>query len=89
MSSVSQGPDLGGIHIAPALGENDIEKNTGSMDKQKGYIVEVALPIMLFCCNNYVLLNRSRKQHNHVMVYHGVGLVGLMRLNQAVYFWFK
>jgi len=49
MSSASRGPDAGGIHIAPALGEKtQIEKKYRFQWEQtiKGYIVEVVLPIM-------------------------------------------
>ncbi len=49
MSSTSLGTDAGGIHIAPALGEKThIEKKYSFQWAQtiKGYIVEVALPIM-------------------------------------------
>jgi len=94
MSSVSQGPDLGGIHIAPALGEKThIEKKYRFQWAQtiKGYIVEVALPIMfILLAITMFLLNRSRKPTQSCKWFiTALVLVGLMRLNQAVYFWFQ
>src|SRR4030095_13611208 len=94
MSSASQGPDLGGIYIAPGLGEkNHIKKKYRFQWEQtiKGYIVEVALPVMfillaitMFLLNRYGKQTRSCKWFITALV-----LVGLMRLNQAVYFWFQ
>lgn len=94
MSSASQGPDAGGIHIAPALGEKThIEKKYRFQWAQtiKGYIVEVALPIMfILLAITMFLLNRSRKPTQSCKWFiTALVLVGLMRLNQAVYFWFQ
>ena len=94
MSSASLGPDAGGIHIAPALGEKThIEKKYRFQWAQtiKGYIVEVALPIMflllaitIFLLNRRLEPTRSCKWFITALV-----LTGLMRLNQAVYYWFQ
>jgi hypothetical protein len=94
MSSFSQGPDVGGIHIAPALGEKThIEKKYRFQWAQtiKGYIVEVALPIMfILLAITMFLLNRSRKPTQSCKWFIiALVLVGLMRLNQAVYYWFQ
>jgi len=94
MSSASQGADLGGIHIAPTLGEKThIEKKYRFQWEQtiKGYIVEVVLPIMfILLATTMFLLNKSRKQTQSCKWFiTALILVGLLRLNQAVYFWFQ
>ena len=94
MSSFSLGPDAGGIHIAPALGEKThIEKKYRFQWAQtiKGYIVEVALPIMfILLAITIFLLNRSRKPTQSCKWFiTALVLTGLMRLNQAVYYWFQ
>lgn len=94
MSSFSQGPDAGGIHIAPALGEKThIEKKYRFQWTQtiKGYIVEVALPIMfILLAITIFLLNRNRKPtQSYKWFITALVLVGLMRLNQAVFYWFQ
>ena len=94
MSAASQGPDAGGIHIAPALGEKShIEKKYRFQWTQtiKGYIVEVALPIMfILLAITMFLLNRSSIPTQSCKWFiAALVLVGLMRLNQAVYFWFQ
>jgi hypothetical protein len=94
MSSASLNPGSGGIHIAPALGEKThIEKKYRFQWAQtiKGYIVEVALPIMfILLAITLFLLNRSRVPTRSCKWFiTALVLVGLMRLNQAVYFWFQ
>jgi hypothetical protein len=94
MSSASLSPGSGGIHIAPALGEKThIEKKYRFQWAQtiKGYIVEVALPIMfILLVITMFLLNRSRKPTQSCKWFiTALVLVGLLRLNQAVYFWFQ
>jgi hypothetical protein len=94
MSAGSQGPDAGGIHIAPALGERThIEKKYRFQWTQtiKGYIVEVALPIMfILLAIAMFLLTRGRKPPPSCKWFiTALVLVGLMRLNQAIYFWFQ
>jgi len=95
MSSASRGPDAGGIHIAPALGEKThIEKKYGFQWEQtiKGYIVEVVLPIMfILLAITIFLLDRSGKLTTRSCKWFITALVllGSVRLNQAVYFWFQ
>lgn len=94
MSSASLGPDLGGIHIAPALGEKThLEKKYRFQWGQtiKGYIVEVALPIMfILLATTILLLNSNRKQKRSSKWFiTALVLLGLLRLNQAVYYWFQ
>jgi hypothetical protein len=94
MSSGHQAPDVGGIHIAPALGEKTyVEKKYRFQWNQtiKGYIVEVVLPIMfVLLAITMFLLNNSRKQKQTCKWFIvALILLGLIRLNQAVYFWFQ
>ena len=94
MSSASLGTDAGGIHIAPALGEKThIEKKYRFQWAQtiKGYIVEVALPVMfILLAITIFLLNRSRKPTPSCKWFiTALVLTGLMRLNQAVFYWFQ
>jgi hypothetical protein len=94
MSSTSLNQGSGGIHIAPTLGEKTaIRKKYRFQWEQtiKGYIVEVILPIMfVLLAITMFLLNRSRKKTQSCKWFiTALVLVGLMRLNQAVYFWFQ
>ncbi|MBS1661673.1 MAG: glycoside hydrolase [Bacteroidetes bacterium] len=86
MSSASRGVDAGGIRIAPTLGEKThIEKKYRFQWEQtvKGYIVEVVWPLLfLLLAITIYVLNRGRWFVTALI------LLGLMRLNQAVYFWF-
>ncbi len=94
MSPYSLAPDAGGIHIAPAIGEKThIEKKYSFQWTQtiKGYIVEVALPVMfillaisIFLLNKNIIPTQSCTWFITALV-----LVGLMRLNQAVFYWFQ
>jgi len=91
-SSVRQGS--GGIHIAPTLGEKtDVEKKYRFQWGQtiKGYIVEVVLPIMFILLAISVFLVHKRGQQPQSCRWFIAALifVGLVRLNQAVYFWFQ
>lgn len=95
MSSANHGADGGGIHIAPAIGEKThIEKKYRFQWEQtiKGYVVEVVLPIMfILLAITIFVLNRSRKLTARSCKWFVTALVllGLVRLNQAVYFWFQ
>src|SRR6185369_6020667 len=95
MSSASLGPDAGGIHIAPAIGEKaHIETQYKFQWEQtiKGYIVEVVLPIMfILMAITILLLNRNREltARSSKWFITALVLLGLVRLNQAVYFWFQ
>lgn len=94
MSPASRGPDAGGIHIAPALGgKTQIEKKYKFQWEQtiKGYIVEVVLPIMFILLAITVLLLHRRGELTRSCKWFITALVllGLVRLNQAVYFWLQ
>ncbi len=94
MSSASLGADAGGIHIAPTLGEiTHVERKYNFQWEQtiKGYVVEVVLPIMfIMLATTIFLLNRGRNQTTSCKWFIiALVLVGLLRLNQAVFFWFQ
>ena len=94
MGSASRGPDAGGIHIAPALGEKtQIEKKYRFQWEQtiKGYIVEVVLPIMfiLLAITIFFIDRSSEPTRSSKWFITALVLLGLVRLNQAVYFWFQ
>jgi hypothetical protein len=94
MSSASLGPGAGGIHIAPALGETThIGKKYRFQWEQtiKGYIVEVVLPVMFILLATAIfLLNGSRKQTKSCKWFiTALILLAIVRLNQAVYYWFQ
>ena len=94
MSPASRGPDAGGIHIAPALGEKtQIEKKYRFQWEQtiKGYIVEVVLPIMfiLLAITIFFIDRSSEPTRSSKWFITALVLLGLVRLNQAVYFWFQ
>src|SRR6185369_7106437 len=94
MSAASRGPDAGGIHIAPALGEKtQIEKKYRFQWEQtiKGYIVEVVLPIMfiLLAITIFFIDRSSEPTRSSKWFITALVLLGLVRLNQAVYFWFQ
>lgn len=94
MSPASLYAGSGGIHIAPALGDkNEIEKQHKLRWEQtiKGYIVEIILPLMffllaitLFALNKTINITASCK-----WFITGLILLGLVRLNQAVYYWLQ
>ena len=93
-ASLNPGSGLGGIHIAPTLGEKtDIKKIYRFQWEQtiKGYIVEVVLPVMfILLATTMFLLNSSRKQTRSCKWFiAALVLLALVRLNQAVYFWFQ
>jgi hypothetical protein len=93
MSSAALKQGSGGIHIAPTLGEKTtIKKKYRFQWEQtiKGYIVEVILPVMFVLLAITMFLLRNRKQTQSCKWFiTALVLVGLMRLNQAVYFWFQ
>jgi len=94
MRPASLGADAGGIHIAPAIGEKaHIEKKYRFQWEQtiKGYIVEVVLPIMfiLVAITIFLLNRRSNPTRSCKWFITALVLLGLVRLNQAVYFWFQ
>lgn len=94
MSAASLYDGAGGIHIAPTLGEKTaIEKQYRFQREQviKGYIVEVVWPVIfvLLAITMYSL-NRNRKPSQSCKWFiTALILLGLMRLNQAVYAWLQ
>lgn len=94
MSAASLYDGAGGIHIAPTIGEKThIEKQYRFQQEQviKGYIVEVVWPVIfvLLAITMY-LLNRNRMPAQSCKWFiTALILLGLMRLNQAVYAWFQ
>lgn len=93
MSSASLGAGAGGIHIAPTLGEkNHIEKKYRFQWEQtiKGYIVEVVWPVIfiLLAITRFSLNRRGSPPQSSKWFIAALILLGLMRLNQAVYAWF-
>lgn len=94
MSSASLSADAGGIHIAPTLGEkNHIEKKYRFQWEQtiKGYIVEIVWPVLfiLLAITMYLLNSGSKPPKSCKWFMAALILLGLMRLNQAVYAWFQ
>jgi len=93
MSAASRGVDAGGIRIAPTLGERvHVEKVYRFQWEQtiKGYIVEVVWPaLFLLLAITIYALNRDQKPPQSCRWFvTALILLGLMRLNQAIYFWF-
>lgn len=94
MSPASLSAGAGGIHIAPTLGEKThLRKKYRFQWEQtiKGYIIEVVWPLLfvllaitLFVYHKWRMPSQSCKWMITALI-----LLGLMRLNQAVYFWFR
>lgn len=93
MSSASLGDGAGGIHIAPTIGEKThIGKKYRFQWEQiiKGYIVEVVWPVIfiLLAITLFLLSRGSNPTQSCKWFIAALILLGLMRLNQAVYSWF-
>lgn len=90
-ATLSQGPELGGIHIAPELGEkSSVEVKYEFRWRQtiNGYIVEVAeFTIFIALAITISILCRPVKQHRWFII--ALILLGLVRANQAVYYWLQ
>ncbi|MFB9845509.1 glycoside hydrolase [Mucilaginibacter ginsenosidivorans] len=90
-ATLSQGTDLGGIHIAPELGKkSDIEARYKFRWRQtiKGYIVEVAeFATFILLAVTIALLRKPVKQHTWFII--ALVLLGLVRANQAFYYWLQ
>lgn len=94
MSAASLNAVAGGIHIAPTLGKKKhIEKKYRFQWEQtiKGYIVEVVWPVLfiLLAITMYWLNKGSKPPRSCKWFMAALILLGLMRLNQAVYAWFQ
>jgi hypothetical protein len=88
---LSQGTDLGGIHIAPELGKkSDIEARYKFRWRQtiKGYIVEVAeFVVFILLAITIAFLRKPVKQYKWFII--ALILLGLVRANQAFYYWLQ
>src|SRR6185369_2453864 len=94
MSSASLNQGSGGIHIAPTLGEETHIKLQYRFQWEqtiKGYIVEVVLPVtfILLAITLFILSRNKKQTPSYKWFITALVLLGLMRLNQAVYFWFQ
>jgi hypothetical protein len=94
MSSAGLSPGSGGIHVAPTVGETShvYQKYKFQWEQTiKGYIVEVVLPVMfvLLAITIYLVHKNVKQTSSYVWFITALGLVGLLRLNQAIYFWFQ
>ncbi|HEY4326056.1 MAG TPA: hypothetical protein VGN20_18850 [Mucilaginibacter sp.] len=90
-ATISQGSDLGGIHIAPELGrKNEIEKKYNYRWGQtiKGYIVEVALFATFIALAITILILRGPVNPYKWFII-ALILLGMVRLNQAFYYWLQ
>jgi len=90
-ATLSQGPELGGIHIAPELGEkSSIETKYEFRWRQTiyGYIVEVAeFAIFISLAITIFILYKPAQQH--IWFITALILLGMVRANQAVYYWLQ
>lgn len=94
MGAASVGPDLGGIHIAPVLGEKDkveLKYRVQWSQTIKGYIVEVVEPVIFFLLAISILFFYRSKKLIKQCKWFVLALLflALIRLNQAVYFWWQ
>jgi len=90
-ATMSQGADLGGIHIAPELGgKSSIETKYKFRWRQtiKGYIVEVAeFATFILLATMIFILKKPFKQYKWFII--ALILLGLVRANQAFYYWLQ
>lgn len=93
-SSLSDAPDAGGIHIAPALGlTGGIEARYYLQWMQTfwGYVVDVILPILfvLVAIMACALIPFDPTDTAYRWLAVALLLIALIRLNQALFFWFQ
>lgn len=93
-ATLGQLPDLGGIHVAPMIGEKSKIESIYKLQWQqsiKGYIVEVVLPLIfiLLAITMFLLHRKKRLTHSCKWFIIALVLLALVRLNQAVYYWFQ
>jgi hypothetical protein len=89
MNPANLGPDAGGIHVAPTIGEIEhvqLKYKFQWAQTIKGYIIEVVWPIIFVLLAITMVLVRERSCKWFVTA---LILLGLMRLNQATYYWFN
>jgi hypothetical protein len=92
--TLGQGPDKGGIHIAPVLGEkNKVELKYKAQWSQtiKGYVVEVVEPVtfLLLAISMSVFYRGKRLLKQCKWFILALLFLGMIRLNQALYFWWQ
>lgn len=92
--TLGQAPDLGGIHIAPVLGVKDTVESAYRFQWSqsiKGYIVEVVEPVIfiLLAIGVFSVLKSKERFLLRKWLIVGLILLGLYRVNQAVYTWFQ
>lgn len=93
-ATLGQAPDLGGIHIAPELGEeSSVESKYGLQWEQtiKGYIVEVVEPLMfiLLAISMFFVFRNKQQSRSCQWFILALVLLALVRANQAIYFWLQ
>jgi hypothetical protein len=93
-ATLGQVPGLGGIHIAPVLGEKnkvEIRYKAQWNETIKGYIVEVAEPVIFFLLAISMLFFYRRKKLTKQCKWFMLALffLALARLNQAVISWWQ
>jgi hypothetical protein len=86
------GPDGGGIHIAPALGETSCIRARYQLqwlETVKGYVVEIveALLFLMLAAMACSLISFDRGNPAYLWLAAGLTLLAMVRANQAVLFW--
>jgi hypothetical protein len=89
---LAEAPDVGGIHIAPALGSaSGVESRYRLQWLQtfNGYIVDLVEPIsfILLAAMALVLLAFDRGNNAYAWLSAALTLLALSRVNQVIYFW--
>ena len=90
----AEGNDYGGIHIAPLIGTRDAVSdhyNLQWFEIFRGYVADAVLAAVLILLGVFALQARFLSTENHSFRWLGAALVmtGLVRGNQAAYFWFQ
>jgi hypothetical protein len=90
--TLGEAPDVGGIHIAPALGEAgavEARYRLQWLETVNGYIVEVVLPIsfVMLAVMACGLMLFDRADFAYLWLTTALLLTGLVRANQALFFW--
>ncbi|MXV53078.1 glycoside hydrolase [Pedobacter sp. HMF7647] len=93
-ATLSQGPDLGGIHIAPKLGEKSSVELTYKLQWEqtvKGYIVEIIEPLIfiLLAVTIFIIYRNTKQIPSCKWFVIALISLALIRTNQAVYFWLQ
>ncbi len=93
-ATLTQGTDLGGIHIAPVLGDKKAVASVYQFQwgqTIKGYIVEVIEPLLFILLAITMFFSYKRNKQNRSCKWFIIALIllGLVRANQAVFYWFQ